>query len=86
MTDTSTYSAMAIQLTARSLERLPDTAAARAAMLEHIAEIEGGWSAVEKALDTRTSMSVVGDMNKFQQYQMGNAMMAAASAVRLPLS
>jgi membrane protease subunit (stomatin/prohibitin family) len=34
--------------------------------------------AVEKALDTRTSMSVVGDMNKFQQYQMGNAMMAAA--------
>ena len=41
MTDTSTYSALAIQLTARSLERLPDTAAARAAMLEHIAEIEG---------------------------------------------
>ena len=34
--------------------------------------------AVEKALDTRTSMGVVGDMNKFQQYQMGNAMMAAA--------
>ncbi|MEM7779412.1 MAG: nitrilase-related carbon-nitrogen hydrolase [Pseudomonadota bacterium] len=41
MTDTSTYCAMAMQLTARSLERLPDTAAARAAMLEHIAEIEG---------------------------------------------
>jgi membrane protease subunit (stomatin/prohibitin family) len=35
--------------------------------------------AVEKALDTRTSMGVVGDMNKFQQYQMGNAMMAAAN-------
>lgn len=34
--------------------------------------------AVEKALDTRTSMGVVGDMNKYQQYQMGNAMMAAA--------
>lgn len=34
--------------------------------------------AVEKALDTRTSMSVVGDMNKFQQYQMGQAMVAAA--------
>lgn len=34
--------------------------------------------AVEKALDVRTSMGVVGDMNKFQQYQMGNAMMAAA--------
>ena len=34
--------------------------------------------AVEKALDVRTSMGVVGDMNKYQQYQMGNAMMAAA--------
>ncbi|MBB3206309.1 membrane protease subunit (stomatin/prohibitin family) [Rhodopirellula rubra] len=33
---------------------------------------------VEKALDTRTSMGVIGDMNKFQQYQMGQAMMAAA--------
>ncbi len=33
---------------------------------------------VEKALDVRTSMGVVGDMNKYQQYQMGNAMMAAA--------
>ena len=41
MTDTSTYSAVAMQLTARSLEALPDTAAARAAMLEHIAAIEG---------------------------------------------
>ena len=34
--------------------------------------------AVEKALDVRTSMGVVGDMNKYQQYQMGSAMMAAA--------
>lgn len=34
--------------------------------------------AVEKALDTRTSMGVIGDMNRFQQYQMGNAMTAAA--------
>ncbi|MEO1615512.1 MAG: SPFH domain-containing protein [Planctomycetota bacterium] len=33
---------------------------------------------VEKALDTRTSMGVIGDMNRFQQYQMGNAMTAAA--------
>jgi len=33
---------------------------------------------VEKALDTRTSMSVVGDMTRFQQYQMGQAMTAAA--------
>lgn len=34
--------------------------------------------AVEKALDTRSSMGVIGDMNKFQQYQMGEAMTAAA--------
>ncbi len=34
--------------------------------------------AVEKALDTRTSMGVIGDMNKFQQYQMGQAMTMAA--------
>lgn len=33
---------------------------------------------VEKALDTRTSMGVVGDMATFQQYQMGRAMVAAA--------
>ena len=34
--------------------------------------------AVEQALDTRTSMGVVGDMNRFQQYQMGRAMTTAA--------
>lgn len=34
---------------------------------------------VEKALDTRTSMSVIGDMNRFQQYQMGQAMTTAAA-------
>ncbi len=33
---------------------------------------------VEKAMDTRSSMSVIGNMQQFQQYQMGNAMMAAA--------
>lgn len=33
---------------------------------------------VEKALDTRTSMNVVGDMATFQQYQLGHAMPAAA--------
>jgi len=30
--------------------------------------------AVEKALDTRTSMGVVGDLNRFQQYQLGQAL------------
>lgn len=34
--------------------------------------------AVEKALDTRTSMGVIGDMNQFQAYQMGRAMVSAA--------
>jgi membrane protease subunit (stomatin/prohibitin family) len=34
---------------------------------------------VEKALDTRSSMSVIGDMGRFQQYQMGQAMTAAAA-------
>ncbi|MDA1014106.1 MAG: SPFH domain-containing protein [Planctomycetota bacterium] len=33
---------------------------------------------VEKALDTRTSMGVIGDMGKYQQYQMGTAIAAAA--------
>jgi len=33
---------------------------------------------VEKALDTRTSMAAIGDMERFQQYQMGQAMTAAA--------
>jgi len=34
--------------------------------------------AVEKMLDTRTSMGIVGDMNKFQQFQFGQAMGDAA--------
>jgi len=34
---------------------------------------------VEKALDTRTSMNVVGDMATFQQFQLGNAMPVAAA-------
>ena len=33
---------------------------------------------VEQALDTRTSMSVVGDLGRFQQYQLGKAMPVAA--------
>jgi len=33
---------------------------------------------VEKALDTRTQMGLIGDMGRFQQYQMGRAMTAAA--------
>ncbi|MEZ6147513.1 MAG: SPFH domain-containing protein [Planctomycetaceae bacterium] len=33
---------------------------------------------VEKALDTRSSMGVIGDMQAYQQFQMGKAMTAAA--------
>jgi membrane protease subunit (stomatin/prohibitin family) len=33
---------------------------------------------VEKALDTRTSMGVIGDVARYQQYQLGNALLAAA--------
>lgn len=34
---------------------------------------------VEKALDTRSSIGVMGDLNRFQQYQMGQAIGAAAT-------
>lgn len=34
---------------------------------------------VEKALDVSTKMKVIGDMNRFQQYQMGEAMTTAAA-------
>ncbi len=33
---------------------------------------------VEKAIDQRSSMNAIGNMQQFQQFQMGNAMMAAA--------
>ena len=33
---------------------------------------------VEKALDTRSSIGVMGDLQRFQQYQMGQAMLAGA--------
>lgn len=33
---------------------------------------------VEKALDARTSMGIVGDVGRYQQFQMGNALLAAA--------
>lgn len=35
--------------------------------------------AVEKALDTRTSMGVIGDMAKYQQYSMGEAIRESAT-------
>ena len=41
MSAPATYTAVAMQLTARSLAQLPDRAAKRAAMRDHIAEVEG---------------------------------------------
>ncbi len=35
---------------------------------------------VEKALDARTSMSVIGDLGRYQQYQLGQSMPLAASS------
>jgi membrane protease subunit (stomatin/prohibitin family) len=35
---------------------------------------------VEKALDTRSSMGVIGDMGRYQQFQMGKAITAAAES------
>lgn len=35
--------------------------------------------AVEKALDTRSSMGIIGDMNRYQAYQFGTAMTEAAA-------
>jgi membrane protease subunit (stomatin/prohibitin family) len=34
---------------------------------------------VEKALDARSSMGVIGDLNRYQQYQAGNALITAAA-------
>jgi len=33
---------------------------------------------VEKAIDTRSSMGVIGDMHRYQEFQMGKAITAAA--------
>lgn len=41
MTDNQAYAAVAMQLTARSLERLPDRTAVRTAILDHIVSLEG---------------------------------------------
>ncbi|MCY3007724.1 MAG: SPFH domain-containing protein [Planctomycetota bacterium] len=35
---------------------------------------------VEKALDLRTKMNMIGDMDRFQQYQLGESMVAAANS------
>ncbi|MFK7959072.1 MAG: SPFH domain-containing protein [Phycisphaerales bacterium] len=73
----SNYSALAARVRAEVEKRVDD---------EYGLEIPGLFivnislpEEVEKAMDTRSSMGVIGDMNAFQQYQMGQAMTAAAN-------
>jgi hypothetical protein len=40
---------------------------------------------VEKALDARTSMNVIGDLGRYQQFQVGNALGAPGSGARAGL-
>jgi len=72
----SNYRAMSPKLRAAVVERIDDEYGLDlpALMIVNISLPEE----VEKALDTRSSMGVLGDMGRFQQYQMGRAMTAAA--------
>ena len=70
------YSEFSDQLRAQVVERVDDEYGLDVPQL-YIVNISLP-AEVEKALDTRTSMGVIGDMGKFQQYQMGHAMTAAA--------
>lgn len=70
------YSEMSEQLRKKVIERVDDEYGLDVPQL-YIVNVSLPEE-VEKALDTRTSMGVVGDMNRFQQYQMGQAMTSAA--------
>lgn len=70
------YSAFAEQLRQRVCEQIDDEYGLDVPTLL-IANISFP-EAVEKAMDQRASMGALGDLNKFQQFQMGNAMLAAA--------
>ncbi len=72
----SNYEQLASKLREKVVERIDDEYGLDCPQL-FIVNISFPES-VEKALDTRTSMGVLGDMNRFQQYQMGQAMTAAA--------
>lgn len=72
----SNYEEFAEQLRAQVIERIDDEYGLDCPQL-FIVNISLP-EAVEKAIDTRSSMGVIGDMNQFQAYQMGNAMTMAA--------
>ncbi|EGF25353.1 SPFH domain-containing protein [Rhodopirellula baltica] len=72
----SNYEQLAAQLRERVVEKIDDEYGLDCPQL-FIVNISLPES-VEKALDTRTSMGVIGDMNRFQQFQMGQAMTSAA--------
>ncbi len=73
----SKYRELASELQKRTIERIDDEYGLDIPqlMIVNISLPEE----VEKALDTRTKMSVLGDLNRFQQYQMGEAMTTAAA-------
>lgn len=68
----SNYQALAAKLREQVVERIDDEYGLDCPQL-FIVNISLPEE-VEKALDTRTSMGVIGDMNRYQQYQMGQAM------------
>ncbi|HTV22708.1 MAG TPA: SPFH domain-containing protein [Polyangiaceae bacterium] len=70
------YSSLSEQLRARVRERIDDEYGLDVPALS-IVNVSLPPE-VEKALDTRTSMGVLGDMGRYQQFQMGNAILAAA--------
>jgi len=72
----SNYQELSARLRAKVVERVDDEYGLDVPQL-YIVNISMPEE-VEKALDTRTQMGLIGDMGRFQQYQMGRAMTAAA--------
>jgi membrane protease subunit (stomatin/prohibitin family) len=72
----SRYQELSVRLREKAVERVDDEYGLDLPQL-YIVNISLPEE-VERALDTRTQMTVIGDMNRFQQYQMGQAMTAAA--------
>ena len=73
----SNYQALSEEVRSVVLERIDDEYGLEIPQL-YIVNISVP-AEVEQALDTRSSMSVIGDMAAFQSYQLGQAMPAAAA-------
>ncbi|MEZ6067881.1 MAG: SPFH domain-containing protein [Planctomycetaceae bacterium] len=72
----SNYTSLSNQLKAEVCERVDDEYGLDVPQL-NIVNISLPED-VEKALDTRSSMGIVGDLGAYQQFQMGKAMVSAA--------